>query len=84
MAKLLRKYLHHCPKCQLRMTPCHLSYGLVQPIILLPRPFYTITINFILALPTSSKGFDSVMLFIDKYNKQVTFIARKIAWEAKE
>ena len=84
MAKLLRKCLHHCPTCQLQMTPRHLPYGSLQQIILPPRPFYTITIDFILALLTSSKGFDSAMLVTDKCSKQVTFIAGKIAWGAKD
>ena len=84
MAKLLRKYLHHCPKSQLQMTPRHSPYGSLQPIILLPRPFYTILIDSILALPTASKGFNSAMLVTDKYNKQVTFIVGKISWEAKK
>ena len=84
MAKLLRRYLHHCPKCQLQMTSRHLLYRSLQPIILPPRSFYTITIDFILALPTFPKGFDSAMSVTDKYTKQVTFIARKIAWGAEE
>ena len=84
MAKLLRKYLHHCPKCQLQMTSRHLSYEFLQPIILPPRPFYTITNDFILALLTASEGFNLAMSVTDKYNKQVTFAAGKIAWGAKE
>ena len=43
-----------------------------------------ITTDFILALSTSFEGFNSAMLVIDKYNKQVTFIAGKIVWQAKE
>ena len=61
MAKLLHKYLHYCLKCQLQMTPRHLPYRSLQPIILPPKPFYIITINLILALPTSSKCFDLAM-----------------------
>ena len=84
MAKLMRKYLHHCLKCQLQMTSRHLPYGSLQPIISPLRPFYTITIYFILALPMSSKGFDSAMLVTDKSCKRMTFIAKKILWEVKE
>ena len=84
MAKLLRKYLHHCPKCQLQMTLRHLPYRSLQPIILPSRLFYTITIDFILALPITSKSFDSTMSVTDKYSKRVTFIAGKIAWGAKK
>ena len=45
---------------------------------------HTITIDFILTLPTFSKGFDSAMSVTDIYSKQVTFSAGKIAWGAKE
>ena len=79
MVKQLCKYLHPCPKCQLQMTPRHLPYKSLQPIILPPRPFYTIAIDFIIALLTSFKGFNSAMLVIDKYSKRVMFIAGKIA-----
>ena len=84
MAKLLRKYLHHCPKCQLQVTSRNSPYRSLQLINLPPGLFCTITTDFILALLTSFKGLDSAMLFTNKYSKQVTFIARKIAWEAKE
>ena len=66
------------------MTPCHLPYRSLQPINLLSRPFYTITIDFILALPTSFKGFNSAMSVTNKYSKRVTFATGKIAWGAKE
>ena len=79
MAKLLCKYLHHCFKCQLQITPRHLLYGSLQLIVLLPRPFYTIIVDFILALLMFFESYDSAMLVTDKYNKQVTFTARKIA-----
>ena len=84
MTKLLRKYLHHCLQCQVQMTPRHSLYRSLQPIISLLRPFYIIIIDFILALLLSSKGFDSAMLVTDKYSKQVTLIAGKIAWGAKK
>ena len=41
------------------------------------------TIDFILALPMFSKGFDSAMLATNKYSKQMTFIAGKLREEPK-
>ena len=84
MVKQLRKYLHHCPECQSQMTSRHLPYGWLQPIISLPRQFHTITIGFILVLPTSTKGYNLAMLVIDKYSKQVMFILGKITWGAEK
>ena len=51
---------------------------------LAPKAFYTIMIDFILVLLTSFEGFDSCLSVTDKYGRQVTFIAGKIAWGAKE
>ena len=62
----------------------HLSYGLLQPITSPPRSFHTITIDLILVLPTSTKGYDLAMLITNKYNKQATFISEKITWGANE
>ena len=68
-AKQLCKYLHHCPECQLQMTLRHLPYGWLQPIIFSPRLFHTITIDFTLVLPTSTKGYNLAMLVTNKYSK---------------
>ena len=84
MSKQLQSYLHHCSQCQLNMTPHHRPYGSLQPIITPPQPFHTYTIDFIVALPKTKEGFNSVMSLTDKFSKAVTFIPGKTTWGGKE
>ena len=56
----------------------------MQPIESPPVPFYTITINFILSLPTSVKGFDMAMPVIYKFIKRIIVVSGKLTWTAKE
>ena len=80
----LHEYLRHCPTCQLHQTPRHKPYGSLQPTITPPSPFYTITIDFILALPESSEGWNYALSVTDKVSKRVTFVAGKDTWTAKD
>lgn len=66
------------------MTPCHAPYGSQQPIISPPRPFNTISINYILALPKSTPDeYDCVLSVTDKFSKGVTFAPGQIAADAE-
>ena len=84
MAKHLRVYITHCPECQLRRTPRHPAHGSLQPILSPPRPFHTISIDFILALPATEEGFDCAMSVTCKFSKAITLIPGKIAMSGKE
>ena len=84
MAKHLCSYLRHCPQCQLHCTPRHPIHGSLQPILTPPRPFHTISIDFILALPITAKGSDCVMSVTCKFSKAITLIEGKIAISGKE
>ena len=84
MAKHLRSYIRHCPQCQLYCTPRHLIHGSLQPILAPPRPFHTISIDFILALPLTAKGSNCVMSVTYKFLKAITLIEGKIVMSGKE
>ena len=53
MAKKLKDFVAHCPDCQVRRTPRHRPFGLLQPILHPAKPFHTLSIDFILALSAS-------------------------------
>jgi hypothetical protein len=55
-------------------TRRYLPYGSLEPISLPPAPFYTIYIDFILALPASEKGFDIAINTTYKFSKRITLI----------
>ena len=72
-------YIRHCPHCQMNQTPRHRPYGSLQPIYIPSRPFHTLTIDFIVALPEAATGEDCILTVTDKFSQAVTFIAGKIA-----
>lgn len=80
MATKLHEYIRHCPHCQMNQTPRHRPYGSLQPIYSPSRPFHTITIDFILALPKASTGDDCIMSVTDKFSKAISLIAGEIRW----
>ena len=84
LTRYLRDYLKHCPECLVYQTRRHAPYGSMQPIYSPPVPFHTITIDFVLALPLSTEGFDSVMSVTCKFSKRVTLAPGKTTWKALE
>ncbi|RDL33672.1 uncharacterized protein BP5553_08040 [Venustampulla echinocandica] len=79
-SKRLREYLWHCHHCRVASTPRHQPFGALQPIISPPKLFHTISIDFILALPTSIDGYDAAMSVTEKFAKPVTIIPGKSTW----
>jgi len=84
--KNLHEYLQHCPQCQLNQTPRHKPYGVLQSILSLPRPFHTLTIDFILALSVikASETYKTIMSVTDKFSKAVTLISERDTMTAED
>ena len=84
LGRHVRDFLHHCPECLVYQTHHHSPYGSLQPIQSPSVPFHTITLDFVLALPKSKNGFDTVMSVTCKFSKRVTLIPGKKTWSAKQ
>ena len=84
LTKHLRDYIRHCPQCQLYQTPRHLPHGSLQPILTPPVPYHTLTIDFILTLPKSAKGYDCILSVTDKFSRKVTLIPGMSTFTAEE
>ena len=70
----LYKYLRYYSYYQLYQTPRYIPYRSLQLIYTPLRLFYTITIDFILALLKTSLDYDYAILEIDKFSKAITLI----------
>lgn len=81
--RLLRDYIARCPTCLLNKPRRHLPYGQLQPIVVPPEPFHTITLDFIVALPTE-QDFDQILVFVDKFTKRVGLLPGKSTWKSIE
>ena len=80
LSRAIRTYLQHCPECLVYQTRRHQPHGSMQPIDMPPVPFHTLILDFVLALPRSSEGIDTILSVTDKFSKRVTLISDKVAY----
>jgi hypothetical protein len=66
-----------CVTCQKNKACRHKPYGLFQPLPVPEKPLRTSIFDFIVKLPKTSRGNDSILIFIDKLTKMVHFVACK-------
>jgi hypothetical protein len=64
MSKTVKNYVTTCDICSRSKVLCHCSYGLLRPLPIFKKPWSTISMDFIIDLP-SSKAFDSIFVVVD-------------------
>ena len=84
LSKRLRKYIEHCPRCQLNQTKRHRPYGNMVPIDRPGIPFHTVTMDFIMALPVTDGGFDCLLTITCKFSKRVLLVPGQSNWGAEK
>lgn len=52
-------------------------YGSLQPIQSPPVPFFTLTLDFVLALPLSVEGYNALMLVTCKFSKTSSYLLKE-------
>jgi hypothetical protein len=70
--------------CQRNKARCHKPYGLLQPLPVPEKPWHTVTFDFNVKLPKTSRGNERICVFVDKLTKLVHFVACKEEVSAKE
>ena len=71
MRRTTRRYVEQCAECQKSKPRAIKAYGLMQPIPPPQRPWQQITMDLITALPTTARGHDSMLVFVDRLSKCV-------------
>ncbi len=69
LTKLLRVFIRHCSQCLALQTRRHTPYGSLQPIELPPVPFFTLILDFVLALPLTKEKYNAIMTVTCKFSK---------------
>src|SRR5437762_1515114 len=74
--KWIAKYVKECDHCQRNKTVRHREYGLLQPLEIPYAPWSSISMDFIVQLPTVC-GYNQVWTVVDRFTKMVHFILLK-------
>jgi hypothetical protein len=80
----IAKFVSTCVVCQRNKARRHKPYRLLQPLPVPEKPWHTVTFDFIVKLPKTSRGNDSICVFVDKLTKLVHSVACKEEVSAKE
>ncbi|KAA0041284.1 uncharacterized protein E6C27_scaffold128G002760 [Cucumis melo var. makuwa] len=69
----IESYVKTCLVCQQDKGEQQLSAGLLEPLPIAEKPWDSVTMDFIVALP-KSHGFGTIMVVVDRFSKYATFI----------
>ena len=78
------KYISCCVLCQRGKARRHRPFGALQPLPVPEKAWDTVTFDFIVRLPKTARGNDSICVFVDKLTKMVHFVACREDLSAKD
>lgn len=73
----IKQYVQSCIQCQSNKFTTKSPQGLLHPIDTPDTRFHTITTDFITKLPTTTSGFDAIVVFVDKFSKLAHYVPTK-------
>ncbi|WVZ70369.1 hypothetical protein U9M48_019043 [Paspalum notatum var. saurae] len=83
MKREIAKYVSECDICQ-RVKADHLKpAGMLQPLAVPAWKWEDVHMDFIVGLPRTQKGYDSIWVIIDRFTKSAHFIPVKTIYHAK-
>jgi hypothetical protein len=77
LARDTKQYIATCESCQWNKHSNQRPAGLMQPLPTPGQRWDTVTMDFIVQLPQTPRGFDAITVFVDKLSKQVHFVPSK-------
>ena len=83
MKREIAKYVSECDICK-RVKASHLrSAGFLQPLTIPSGKWEDISMDFIVGLPKTSKGYDSIWVIVDRLTKSAHFLPVKTIYRAQ-
>ncbi|WVZ52493.1 hypothetical protein U9M48_003547 [Paspalum notatum var. saurae] len=84
MKREIAKYVSECDVCQ-RVKADHLKpAGMLQPLAVPAWKWEDIHMDFLVGLPRTQKGYDSIWVIIDRFTKSAHFIPVKTTYRSKQ
>jgi hypothetical protein len=73
----IEEYVATCDKCQKSKASTQNPIGLLEPLPTPKTKWEQVSLDFITGLPTTGKGYDSILVFVDRLSKRAHFVATK-------
>jgi len=84
MKQEVAQYVSECDICK-RVKASHLRpAGLLQPLTIPSGKWEDISMDFIVGLPKTAKGYDSIWVVVDRFTKSAHFIPVKIGYKSHQ
>ena len=84
LTKLLHFFIRHCLQCLALQTRRHPPHGSFQLIESPSVPFFTLTLDIMLALPLSKEGYNVIISVTCKFSKRVKLVEDADTWSAEQ
>jgi RNase H-like domain found in reverse transcriptase/Integrase zinc binding domain/Chromo (CHRromatin Organisation MOdifier) domain/Integrase core domain len=82
--RFVKRYVSTCDTCARAKMPRHKPHGFLVPLPVAPRPWSSISMDFIVALPLSPSGNDAILVIVDRFTKMAHFSATKTTADAPD
>lgn len=84
MYHTVEKFCRECPVCAANKSSTKKPGGLLQPVENPSALFEHVTMDFIVNLPVSERGFDCIFTIVDRFSRYVRFIPCMTASSAED
>jgi hypothetical protein len=84
MKRAIAEYVALCDHCQRVKAECQRPAGLLQPLKIPKWKWEEISMDFIVGLPKTQNGYDSIWVIVDRLSKVVHFIPVKTTYKGSK
>ena len=74
MFRKIKSFVLSCPDCQRNKPSNQKPIGLAQPLDIPLKPWQSVSLDFIVQLPLTPRGHDSILVVVDRLSKIADFI----------